>query len=95
MSTIEELQEKANNTVNPLHAGLQLAQVFAKNPTQRVGAAIGWAKDEIRRKSVELCSENYEVIIQTGEVFELEERLEYNRRVFMFCIGRENNNVVN
>jgi len=78
---VQELQEKVNNTINPLHGGLQLSRVLANNPEQRVDSAIGWARDEINRKV--LNEENLKVLLEIGEIFSPVERQEYRRRILL------------
>ena len=78
---VRELQEKVNNTINPLHAGLQLARSLARNPERRVDSAIGWAREEIRKKVMN--AENLKVLLEIDEIFAPEEREEYRRRILL------------
>ena len=78
---VRELQEKVNNTINPLHGGLQLARSLANNPERRVDSAIGWARDEIRKKVMN--AENLKVLLEIDEIFAPEEREEYRRRILL------------
>jgi len=78
---VRELQEKVNNTINPLHGGLQLSRVLANNPERRVDSAIGWARDEIRKKVMN--AENLKVLLEIDEIFAPEEREEYRRRILL------------